>query len=283
MPRKYILNDRVVIVAGRDGYLLVNINDIFIGKAIALYGECSGIEVEFLNRLVGAGDVVIEVGANIGFHTVALAKSVGKNGRVYAFEPQRACYSLLEAQIALNQLDNIYAYRRGMGRTKGKLWVPKIDYGVPGNFGGVELASDQAADLEEVEIDTLDGMFGDSPCALLKIDVEGMEEDVIRGGLDLINKNNPIIYVENDRLEKSKSLIALLLDLKYRLWWHVPPLFNPNNFFVNKENIYSYLTSCNMFCCRGDHEAAKGLIEIKSSDDPHPWQDLPQYSHHKRS
>lgn len=268
--RKLILNDRVVVVAGRDGYFLVNVNDVYVGKAIFIYGECCGVERDFLNSLVRAGDIVIEVGANIGCHTVALAKSVGTNGKVYAFEPQRACYSLLEAQIALNQLENIYAHRRGVGRTKGNLWVPKINYGVVGNFGGVELSNSQSANSEEVEIVTLDGMLGDTRCALLKIDVEGMEEDVIRGGLDIINKNSPIIYVENDRPAKSKSLIALLLDLKYRLWWHLPPLFNPNNFFGVKDNVYGNVVSINMFCCRGNHEAARGLIEIKSPDDPHP-------------
>ena len=268
--RKLILNDRVVVVAGRDGYFLVNVNDVYVGKAIFIYGECCGIERDFLNRLVRAGDIVIEVGANIGCHTVALAKSVGMNGRIYAFEPQRACHSLLEAQIALNQIENIYAYRRGAGRTKSKLWVPKINYGIVGNFGGVELSNSETANSEGVEIVTLDEMLRDSPCALIKIDVEGMEEDVIRGGIDIINKNSPIIYVENDRPEKSKSLIALLLDLKYRLWWHLPPLFNPNNFFGVKDNVYGNIVSINMFCCRGNHEAAKGLIEIKSPDDPHP-------------
>ena len=142
---------------------------------------------------------------------------------------------------------------------KGNCGSPRLTTGFLEILAALSLLAIKPPISEEVEIDTLDGMFGDSPCALLKIDVEGMEEDVIRGGLDLIKKNNPIIYVENDRLEKSKSLIALLLDLKYRLWWHVPPLFNPNNFFGNKENIYSYLTSCNMFCCRGEHEAATGI------------------------
>ena len=123
---------------------------------------------------------------------------------------------MLEAQIALNQLHNIYTYRHGMGRTEGKSWVSKIDYGVSGNFGGVEYSCSQSASLEEVEIGTLDWMFGGSPCALLKIDFEGMEEDAILGGRDVIKTNNPIIYVEDDRLGKSKALIALMLDLNYR-------------------------------------------------------------------
>lgn len=115
------------------------------------------------------------------------------------------------------------------------MWVSKIDNGVPRNFGRVELSRSQSASSEEVEIGTLDGMFGDSSCALLKIEFEGMEEDAILGDRDVIKTNNPIIYVENDRLGKSKALIALVLDLNYRLWWHVQPFFNPNIFFGNRE------------------------------------------------
>ena len=54
--------------------------------------------------MVNPGDTVIEVGANIGGHTVGLAKRVGPQGLVIAFEPQRGCFSLLQSQIALNEL-----------------------------------------------------------------------------------------------------------------------------------------------------------------------------------
>ena len=268
--RKLSLNERVVVVSGRDGYFLINANDVYVGKALFIYGEYSGLEGDFLKRLVRPGNVVAEVGANIGAHTVALAKAAGPSGKVYAFEPQRACYSLLEAQAALNGLENIYAYRCGVGRAKGRVSIPQMNYGDLGNFGGVELSQNKTANSEEVDVVTLDDMLASTPCALIKIDVEGMEEDVIHGAVDVINKNSPIIYVENDRPEKSKTLIKSLLDLKYRLWWHLPPLFNPDNFFGIKDNVYDNTVSCNMLCCRGDHEASKGLTEIKSVDDPHP-------------
>src|SRR5882757_7907517 len=97
------LNDNIALVAGRDGYFLVNRHDVFIGKSIEVYGEHGGLECAFLQRLVRPGDCVIEVGSNIGAHTVGLAKAVGPSGKVYAFEPQRACYALLNSQIALNR------------------------------------------------------------------------------------------------------------------------------------------------------------------------------------
>jgi FkbM family methyltransferase len=271
-----ILDDLLAVVSGRDGTFLVNRKDAYIGHSIELYGEHGGLEGAFLQSLVRAGDHVVEVGANIGAHTVGLAKAVGGQGRVDAFEPQRACYALLQAQIALNRLHNIHAHCKAVGRSAGQLWVPAVNYADYGNFGGVALSSSQAPTSEPVDVVTLDDQIGDRPCALLKIDVEGMEEDVIRGATALIGKGHPLLYVENDRPEKSKPLVALLLGLGYRLWWHIPKLYNPNNFFDVKDNVYGETASFNMFCCRESHPAAAGLVEINSPDDPHPLAPAPQ-------
>lgn len=268
--RSLILDDLLAIVWGRDGTFLVNRKDIYIGRSIEIYGEHGGLEGTFLQRLIKSGDYVIEVGANIGAHTVGLAKAAGANGRVDAYEPQRACYALLQAQISLNQLHTVYAHQTAVGRASGKLWVPSINYAQYGNFGGVALSSDQSAPSEPVNVVTLDDQIGDRPCALLKVDVEGMEEEVIRGALRLIGKHQPLLYVENDRIDKSKSLVALLLELDYRIWWHRPRLYNPGNFFGIKENVYSTITSFNMFCCRENHPAAESLVEIRSSEEQHP-------------
>ena len=60
----------------RNGYCLYNVNDVFVGQAIEKYGEFAWFEAHFLEQLYGSGDVVIEVGANIGAHTVGIAKRV---------------------------------------------------------------------------------------------------------------------------------------------------------------------------------------------------------------
>jgi hypothetical protein len=148
--------------------------------------------------------------------------------------------------------------------------VPIVNYAEYGNFGGIALSPGPIHDSEPVDMVTLDDQIGDRRCVLLKIDVEGMEEEVIRGATKLIASNSPMIYVENDRADKSKSLVALLLSLGYRLWWHIPKLYNPDNHFGIKDNIYEKIASFNMFCCRENHAAAAGLAEIKSAEDPHP-------------
>jgi FkbM family methyltransferase len=266
----FVINDRLAIVAGRDGYFLVNRNDIFIGRALQIYGENCGIEGSFLKALIKPGDNVIEVGSNIGSLTIGLAKTVGPNGKVFAFEPQPACYSILHAQIALNQLSNIVAYPQAVGHERGRLWLPRVDYNALANFGGVALSQDQTAGSTAVDVVSLDERCAEVPCALLKIDVEGMEEHVIRGATKLIQKSWPIIYTENDRFEKSKSLILTLLELGYRLWWHIVRIYSPDNFFKNKENIFGNVSCYNMVCARHGHAMFSGLVEIKSANDPHP-------------
>ncbi len=265
-----ILNDQIALVAGRDGYFLVNRKDYYIGKSLEAYGEHGSLEGAFLRRLIKPGDNVVEVGSNIGAHTIGLAKAVGPQGRVYAFEPQRNCYALLQAQIALNQLTNIFAYNEALGQKQEKLWLPSINYSEVGNFGAVQLLTEWVPGSDAIEVTTLDQRFGDVACAMIKIDVEGFEEEVIRGGINLIEKQHPLLYVENDRVEKSKSLVALLLELRYRLWWHIPRLYNSNNFFKINQNIYGDTSSFNMFCSHEYHDAADGLIEIRSPSDPHP-------------
>ena len=266
-----VLNKDLALVAGKDGYFLVNRNDIYIGKAIETYGEYAGLEAETLATLCRAGQTLIEVGANIGSHTVGLAKRVGPTGKVYAFEPQRSCYALLQSQIALNQLHHVVAFNEGCGASRAEMWLPPIDYSVQENFGGVALASSAETGREKVRVGRLDDLKLETPVHLIKIDVEGMERDVIEGARSLIQASKPTLYVENDRVAESASLISLIQGLGYRLWWHIPPLFNPGNFFKVKENIYAKAASFNMLCMHRQRPLkAEGLTEILSASEPHP-------------
>ena len=108
---------------------------------------------------------------------------------------------------------------------------------------------------------------------LLKIDVEGMEASVIKGASVLIDTHKPIIYCENDRQNKSKELIELLWSLDYKCYWHLPNLFNKDNFNGVKENIFNNLVSVNMLCI---HNNAKVKVDgfkevLESSFHPMEW------------
>ena len=268
------LSKDIAVVAGRDGLFLINRHDVYIGRSLAVYGEYAGIEGHFLHSLVQQGQTVIEVGANIGPHTVGLAKQVGPSGKVFAFEPQRACFALLQSQLALNQLHNVVAFNDGVGAIARELWLPRIDYAREGNFGGVSLQESGSPQQDKVNIRRLDDLFPDARVHLLKIDVEGMEREVIEGARSLIERCKPHLYVENDRTDKSSALISLIRDHGYRLWWHIPGLFNPGNFFNIRQNIFGDLSSFNMLCVHSSSPMkVDGLAEIDPLAGKHPLAD----------
>lgn len=82
-----------------------------------------------------------------------------------------------------------------------------------------------------------------------------MESDVIRGGLQLLAKFKPHLYVENDRVDKSEALMRLLDSLGYRLYWHTPALFDPNNAYREAENLFPNVLSFNMLGIHRDTQA----------------------------
>lgn len=242
------LGDVNRIVAGRHGYFLANRYDEFVGLALVLYGEYGELEWQVLAQLVRPGTTVVEIGANIGSHTVSLARAVGPSGRVIAVEPQRVIHQYLCASVALNGLGNVETLWAGCGAQPGELVVPPLDYFAERvqNFGGLSLAS--GGEGERVPVLRLDDIMKDRPAHLLKIDVEGMEADVLRGAARLIATHRPLLYLENDRPAQSDALLSLLWSMDYRTFWHIPRLYNPDNYFGEKENIYSNIASFNLLC-----------------------------------
>ena len=231
--------------ACRYGHMVYLANDRFIGRSLHAYGEYSEAECALLRRLLAPGDRVVEAGANVGAHTLALSRIVGAGGRVVAFEPQPLMHRLLAANLALAGAANVEARGEALGSAPGTLHVPPVDYGATGNFGGVALTGDGSGTAVRVRcIDELEL----TRCDLVKVDVEGMERDVVEGARDTIRRHRPVLYVENDRRERSQALIALLLDLGYRLYWHLPYLFNPHNFRGVTRNLFPGIASINVLC-----------------------------------
>jgi FkbM family methyltransferase len=251
----------------RDGLLMYNINDSFIGRALDKYGEIFRGEAWVFSQLVRQDMTVVEVGANIGVLTVPLARFVGARGKVIAFEPQRIVYQMLCGNIALNALANVFAHHAAAGRAAGTIAVPPVDYAAPGNFGGVSLGV--STDGEIVPLVTID-QLGMSACDFIKIDVEGMELDVLLGASTTIETFRPRLYVENDRGgEKSAALIRHLLALDYRLYWHLPRLYESDNYFGDPENFFGNTVSANMICIPRSGPLSlpvNGFDEITSGD-----------------
>lgn len=233
------------LVKSKYGFMLCNRFDKYVGNAIIQYGEYSDDEVELFTTLCITGDNIVEVGSNIGSHTLPLALHIGEQGKLYAFEPQRFIFQTLCANIALNSLNNVFCFQKAVGKKSDILFLPKVDYNKHGNFGGVSLQKDGE---EKVDVITLDKYLDIDHLKLLKVDAEGMELDILKGAKKTIKKYRPFLFVENDRFDKHKKLIKYISSLKYNLYWHIMPLYNKNNFFNNSKNIYGELVSANMLC-----------------------------------
>ncbi|MGA3003569.1 MAG: FkbM family methyltransferase [Acetobacteraceae bacterium] len=227
----------------RSGVMLCNRNDTYIGASLRKYGEFSGEETALFRLIVQPGRTVLDIGANIGVHTVDLSCLVGPDGTVHSFEPQRLTFQLLCANVALNSCSNVFTHHTAVGAAAGTILVPSLDPGESHNYGGLSLLGSGVG--EPVALVTIDSMEL-SDCQFIKIDIEGMETEALRGAAVTIQQFRPFLYVENDRQGRSAELIGLLQQYGYRLYWHTPPLYSANNFRVDMENIFGSKVSVNM-------------------------------------
>ncbi len=259
------------LVRARYGWMLVNSNDAYLGQAIIQYGECCELEVKLLLQLIAIRPgVVIEIGTNIGTHTVPMALALaGQNRQMTVFEPQPFIFQNMCANLALNGLANVTAWPYACGDRPGTLFFPRTDYHAQGNFGGISMTEASADAAVAVPCHRLDDLVDATTVSMMKIDVEGFELRALQGAADILTRSRPVLYVENDRIEQSKELIEWLWSKDYRLWWHIPPLFNPDNFFKNENDVYKGVCSFNMIGLPRELDfPLKGFDEITSSAHP---------------
>ena len=270
MKTIYTFNDPIRLVQARHGYMAYNQYCHYVGRALELYGEYCEHEVELMADILKPADVVWEIGANTGSMSVALATRV-KEGMFIGFEPQPELYKIFVTNLTLNNCENARSFNFGLGRENSIIQLPKVNYHQPNNFGSLSLVKEaQEKSNLAVEIRTIDDLNWLPSPNFLKIDVEGMELDVLVGGKETIRKTSPIIYVENDRVDQSKELIEYLWSINYECYWHITPYFNHNNFFKNPNNIYGPIGSFNMLCAsKGSSLKIEGLPKIVDSS-AHP-------------
>lgn len=221
----------------RYGKIMYNVLDEYVGKSLKLYGEYSQGEADLFDRLIKPGDCIVEAGANIGSLTIHLAQLAGDTGVVWAFEPQRLVFQLLAGNMALNGLTNVHCEPKGLSDTRGTMRVPVLQADQAHNWGGTSLAASGETDGELVEIITVDSM-GLARCDLLKIDVEGMSIQVLRGARQTIKRCCPIIYLEREK-EHWPEVMQFMHQMGYKAYVHDTPLYNASNYFNNQEDVFT--------------------------------------------
>lgn len=156
-------------------------------------------ETRFIERSVRTGDLVVDAGANLGYHALHMAKLVGELGCVEAFEPLPYLADALEASIVENGFGaRVRAHRRALDTTAGAL--PLRHAPRTANFGGAHFAPPGAlppAHADEIVRSVrLDDVVAGRRCRFIKMDVEGAEPRVVRGALETLASGLPIVLAE---------------------------------------------------------------------------------------
>lgn len=255
----------------KHGYFLVLNHDILISTSLMKYGELSEYEWDLMKPFIKPEMVVVDAGTHLGTFLVPFAHRVGPKGKVIGFEPQPVIHECLMTAIMLNKVGhNTQIHHCCIGNSNEELVIDEPDYDHVGQFAGLTFNEKgyNEAKMSNKKIKThvvrLDDVFKEPRFDFLKIDVEGMENDVLLGGTTVIKKFRPVMFIENCRRAKSPELMQTIFNLGYRAWWHTGRLFKIDNFNKSDENLFGNRCNTNVLCIpkeRGDGEVPKGLIE----------------------
>ncbi len=237
----------VMIETNEGGLLLVDpTTDRGVEHSLYWFGIYERGTLEVLKGLLKPGDAFVDVGANIGLMTVLAATWVGEGGRVFAFEPHPNTRKLLEGNIATNGLTNVTVYGVGLASEPG---VHNLHEPEGGNRGMATFVGSNGVDAgRSIEVATFDACFDPTvPIAVIKIDVEGFELEVLRGAMTYLTNRQP-----------SPALIIEFSEMR------------DNTFGSNTQPLYAFLKTLGQYrlfkSVRGK-ERSGGIIEIRGIDD----------------
>lgn len=172
-----------------------------------------------LRQVLGPGMTVYDVGANIGYLTVAMGRLVGPEGRVHAFEPLPANFERLVDAVALNQMgDRVQAVQAAVGASSGTGRFLVHQSGGMGKLDGSagrQTAYQGDMGVRVLSLDDYAGQSEGSAPAWIKIDVEGGELGVLQGAESLMSKDRPGLLLELHGPEAAAGVWPLLTDAGY--------------------------------------------------------------------
>jgi FkbM family methyltransferase len=216
-----------VVISSDHGSLIININD-FIGGQIAQHGYWARADIALMRQIIGKRLEsrqrlrIYDVGANIGAHTLALAKLAPGRLEVRAFEAQRQIFYMLCGNVALNGLRHVHCHHLAVSNVSGqRLEIDVPDYDQPGNFGALELIPPVRSDPDCMRMSGTKEMVTtvklddyDEPVDFIKMDIEGMEDKALQGAAGLFRRHRPGCFLEIHKTDAA-AVLAFFRSLDY--------------------------------------------------------------------
>jgi FkbM family methyltransferase len=198
--------------------MLVDPSDL-IGRVLAISGVWEPDVTAVFYELLSPGDVCVDVGANAGYFTLLASRLVGREGHVYALEPAPESYAALRRHIELNAVDNVTALPFAAGRDEGRGLLHEAS---PGNAGSASMLPPPDSSLRGTPSTTMEvpvrpvsslvSAVDRTRVALVKIDVEGFELEVLRGLQPLLDDGlRPAIIVELNASRRAENAASFLV------------------------------------------------------------------------
>lgn len=196
---------------------------------VALTHGLSGNEMHFeesVKLLLTPGCNCLDLGANIGTHSLAMAE-LAVGGNVYAFEPQSLMFSLLQANIFANGIKNIKALKFAVGEKDNVVIsmdaLHYLDGDLQTNSGGLRVDHGDLT-LGDLALSRRIDSFSFPKITFVKMDIQGAELEALRGAKDLIKRDRPILFIEIEENHltalgaSSEELIEMVFSLGYVLY-----------------------------------------------------------------
>jgi FkbM family methyltransferase len=217
-----------------DFRLTVDLNDRALGRKLYLDQDHEPELRALMRQLPLEGSVCLDIGANVGLHTVLMSRLVGRSGRVFAFEPDPHNFRLLETNLRLNRAGNVTARACALGDAETTCRLARN----PRNYADCRVTPEMPAwTSHEVVMTTLDGALPELPAGAVrfaKLDVQGSECRVLRGMRRTLERHPDLVMMVEvfpaglrQAGASARELIALLDDLGFGGWEFTPHRLQP--------------------------------------------------------
>lgn len=178
-----------------------------------------------LMNLIKKDDVILDIGTNYGTTILQFAKQTGNRGQVYGFEPDFINFSVCMENIKLNSFANLQVENIGLGSKEGSFFLVVDNESNRGmNRIGNNSKGKNSHEVKIIRLDDWVNQKGIEIINLIKIDVEGFEMEVLRGGEQSLRKYHPLLFIELDdtnlvqQNSSAKELVEFLNQLNYTIY-----------------------------------------------------------------
>ena len=207
-------------------------------------------EVKFVRHMLKPGMQVIDIGANYGLYTLAMAKAVDSKGKVWAFEPTSNTAGYLQKSIQLNKMTNVKLIQAGLSSHRGKA---ELSLNPNSELNELIRRPEKHKSYETIQLFSLDDCLaknGWEDIAFVKLDAEGEESNIIKGGSQFLSSQSPLIMFEvKHGKELNLGLMKEFADYGYETYKLIPGLNLLAPFDLTEPPDPYQL---NLFCCKKD-------------------------------